>query len=225
MKTLLEYLNTYNNIRLFNKTFGSIKFELDESSFDFLTDDFKQYINEGYYLSFPLIYEMSQNATRYTHNKNPKTKGNRIIWTSNDKDTLKIGTHATEREDRPIDKGGDGEHINEQDIINMFIYSWSNIMDMYYDGYLKLNNDVKSFVILCKCFLKGSEKNLYADGARPTDKHLWAAWLIEENYVTGKIDITIKTIFRGEFFKHSKKQERIIIANNGYIKQKYPQNN
>ena len=46
--------------------------------------------------------------------------------------------------------------------------------------------------------------------------------LIQENYNTGKIDVTIRTIFRGEFFKHGKAQERIIISNNGYIKQKLP---
>lgn len=224
MKTLLEYIVQQSNFTKLLEQLGSIKFDLDNTSLSYISESFKQKINEGYVLTFDnIISEMSQNANRYNTNTNTNSKqhGNRIIWKSNDGDTLKIGDHATQREDRPIDKGGDGEHINEEEIINMFIYAWNDIMDMYYEGALKYSENVKSFVILCKCYLKGSQQNLHPDGARPEDKHLWAAWLIDENYKTGKIDITIKTIFRGEHFKHGKVQERIVIANNGYIKQKY----
>ena len=225
MKTLLEYIQYPKiNYNLFTEKLGTIFFELDDESIELLSESFKEKINEGYVINVgELITEMSQGAQRFQkHNQNNKSHGNRPIWTSKDGDKLKIGDHATQREDRPIEKGGDGEHIDEQEIIDMFIYTWSDIMEMYYDGYLKHTPELKSFVTWCKCYLKGSENNLHAAGARPDNKYLWAAWMIQENYHTGKIDITIRTIFRGEFFKHGKVQERIIIANNGYVKQKIP---
>lgn len=228
MKTLLEYLQLpKTNYNLFTEKLGIISFDLDDESMELLSESFKEKINEGYVITIgDLITEMSQGAQRFQkgnrYSKNDKSHGNRPIWTSKDGDKLKIGDHATQREDRPIEKGGDGEHIDEQEIIDMFIYTWSDIMDMYYEGHLKHTADMKSFVTWCKCYLKGSENNLHADGARPENKHLWAAWMIQENYNTGKIDVTIRTIFRGEFFKHGKAQERIIIANNGYVKQKLP---
>lgn len=228
MKSLLEYIQQPNtNYKLFIEKLGSIKFELDKESLEILSESFKNKINEGYVITIgDIITEMSQGAQRFQkgnkYHKDNKSHGNRTIWSSKDGDNLKIGDHATQREDRPIDKGGDGEHIDEQEIIDMFIYTWSDIMEMYYDGHLKHSEDLKSFVTWCKCYLTGSENNLHADGARPENKYLWAAWMIQENYNTGKIDITIRTIFRGEYFKHGKVQERIIIANNGYIKQKLP---
>lgn len=57
-------------------------------------------------------------------------ESNRKVWTSPDGENLKIGNHATQREDRPIERGGDGKHIDEQEIINMFIYAWKNIILM-----------------------------------------------------------------------------------------------
>ena len=228
MKTLLEYLQfPKKKYDLFIEKLGTISFDLDNESLELLSESFKEKINEGYCITISdLITEMSQGAQRFQKGnkqyKNGKSHGNRPIWTSKDGDKLKIGDHATQREDRPIEKGGDGEHIDEQEIIDMFIYTWSDIMDMYYEGYLKHSNELKSFVTWCKCYLEGSENNLHAAGSRPENKYLWAAWMIQENYNTGKIDVTIRTIFRGEFFKHGKAQERIIIANNGYIKQKLP---
>ena len=44
MLSLSDYINKNNN--LFLNTFGSIRFELDESSMDFLSDDVKKFINE-----------------------------------------------------------------------------------------------------------------------------------------------------------------------------------
>lgn len=224
MKSIIDYINL-KDYNVFFKTFGSIKFQLDESSIELLDDNAKQMISEGYYITLDnIITEMSNNAQRYRYRRNPKERGNRVIWTSKDGDVLKIGDHASQRQDRTIEQGGDGEHISTKEIIDMFIYTWADIMDMYYDGYLKHTQDLKSFVTLCKCYLRGSENNLHCSGARPQNKYLWSAWMIEENYDTQKIDITIRTIFRGEFFKHGKVQERIIIASNGYVKQKLPTN-
>ncbi len=218
MKSLQEFIEQYNNI----EKLGTIQFELDENSLDLMCD--KDLILDGYYIEVSnMINEMSAGAQRYSKDgNNPKQHGNRVVWTSKDNDTLRMGDHATQRQDRPVDKGGDGEHITTKEIIDMFIYSWSDIMEMYYGGHLKRTEDVKSFVILCKCYLEGSENNLHANGARHENKFLWAAWMINENYNTGKLDIIIRTIFRGSFFKHSIKQERIVIASNGYIKQKLP---
>ena len=50
MLSLSDYINKNNN--LFLNTFGSIRFELDESSMDFLSDDAKKFINEGYYIMY-----------------------------------------------------------------------------------------------------------------------------------------------------------------------------
>lgn len=222
MLSLSDYINKNNN--LFLNTFGSIRFELDESSMDFLSDDTKTFINEGYYITLDdnIISEMSNNANRNQNKYNNKSRGNRIIWTSEYNDTLKIGDHATQRQDRTVEQGGDGEHISTKEIVNMFVYTWSDIMDMYKSGYLKITQDVKSFVTLCKCYLSGSENNIYASGARKDNKFLWSAWMINENYKTGKLDIIIKTIFRGSFFKHGKQQERLTIDYKGNIKQHIP---
>ena len=63
-------------------------------------------------------------------------EGNRIIHKDNES-TLKIGDHATQRENRPVDNGGDGEPIEEREIINMFKWSWADIIDMYKEGFLQ----------------------------------------------------------------------------------------
>lgn len=211
MKTLLEYIHNnkaYKSYKLFNETIGTITFELDESSLDLLSDEFKS-----------MICEMS----KYPEKTSNKQKNYRIIWVSRDKDNLRLTTHGEDRLDRPTEKGGDGEHIEESEIKNMFIYAWSDIMDMYYEGYLNKDNYGNNrWVIQCKCYLSGSENNLYADGARPENKYLWAVFNVKENYNTGKIDVTIVTLFRGERLNHTSRQERIVIANNGYVKQKIP---
>lgn len=148
-------------------------------------------------------------------------EGNRIIHKDYES-TLKIGDHATQRENRPVDKGGDGEPIEESEIINMFKWSWADIIDMYKEGFLQRTEETKYFIIQCKCYIKEENNKLYTDGARPEEKHLWAAWMVVENFNTGKIDIIIRTIFRGSFFRHRRNQERILIANNGYVKRILP---
>lgn len=205
MKHLLEYIkhNIYNNYN-FTDMIGDIIFELDESSIELLNPSFVSMITEEKYMF------------------NKKSKG-RMVWKSRDEDTLRMTSHAAEREDRPVDKGGDGEHIDEKEIVNMFIYAWQDIMDMFYEGHLKKDkygND--AWVIHCKCYLEGKDTNLKPHGARPEQKHLWAIWKISENYTTGKIDITIITIYRGERINHRQNQRRIVIANNGYVKQVLP---
>ena len=49
--------------------------------------------------------------------------------------------------------------------------------------------------------------------------NLWAIWLLQENGT--KIDIIIKTIFRGERINHTVVQERIRIKSNGDVEQRY----
>ena len=70
-------------------------------------------------------------------------------------------------------------------------------------------------------YLEGTNK-LKPIAVRPENKYLWAVWKIEENYITGKLDLTIITIFRGKRIEHTRNQERILIANNGYVKQILP---
>jgi len=201
MISLLEYLNR-------NKSFNII-FELDEESYSLLDDSFKNILeSNNNILSSDFIFE-----------------NNRTIWKSNDGDELKIGDHANSRKDRPIENGGDGkEPIKDYEIVNMFRWAWNNIMDMNYDGKLEkviYNGRPSSFTIECQCWLNNDKnsKDIKYNGARPKDMNLWAAWLLEE-YGT-KIDIIIKTIFRGQMFKHSKSQERIRIKANGEIEERY----
>ena len=208
MKHLLEYIqsNITKQRYSFSDMIGDIIFELDESSISLLNPDFVNIITEE----------------KYQQDKRHK---GRIVWKSKDDDTLKLTSHARDREDRPEEKGGDGEHINEEEIVNMFIYAWQDIMSMFYEGYLKKDSyGNNAWVIQCRCYLEGSENNLIVKGARPSDKNLWAIWKIEENYNTGKIDITIITIYRGERINHRANQRRIVIANNGYVKQILPRN-
>lgn len=197
MISILEYIhNKFENKKVIN-----IIFQLDEDSIELLDDNLQKLILEG----------------------------NRTIWTSNDGDELLMGDHANNRRDRPIDKGGDGgKKITQNEIINMFRWAWDDIMEMNYDGKLKTiiyNNKPSSFTIECQCWLnidKEHNNKIIYGGARPKDMNLWAAWMIEEN--GSKIDIIIKTIFRGQLFKHSKTQERIRIRANGDIEQRYKEN-
>lgn len=193
MKSILEYLNRNS----WENKLGSIIFDLDEASFECLSDDLKQMILEG----------------------------NRTVFKSNDGDELKMGTHAEDRLDRPVEKGGDGEKIDRDDIINMFRYAWNDIMELNYDGKLKPfydrrnNRKVDAWTIECQCYLKEENQKLVPDGARPTEKTLWAVWILEEN--GSKVDITIKTLFRGERMNHVSIQERIKILRNGTIEQRF----
>jgi len=193
MHSILEYLNRNS---LENKL-GNIIFELDESSLEFLSNEFRQMILEG----------------------------NRTVYTSNDGDELKMGTHAEDRLERPVEKGGDGEKIDRQEIIDMFKYAWNDIMELNYDGKLKPffnrydKRKVNAWTIECQCYLKEENQRLIPDGARPTEKTLWAIWLLEEN--GPKVDIIIKTLFRGERINHISIQERIKILKNGQIEQRF----
>ena len=209
MKSLSSYLTR----DVFENKINKIIFDLDETSLECLEMNFRQLLESNHnVLDFNLILE-----------------GNRTIWTSKDGDDLKIGDHANSRRDRPIEKGGDGgKRIGQYEIINMFRWSWNNIMDMNYDGKLKPfeydGRKVNAWTMECQCWLNNDKENnneVVHCGPRPKDMTLWAVWMLEENGT--KVDITIKTIFRGEWLKHSKIQERIKILRNGQIQEKYKQ--
>jgi hypothetical protein len=207
VKSLLEYISFNENLSLFDNDYinrnswtnklGKIVFDLDEQSFECLSDELRQLILEG----------------------------NRTVYKSHDGDELKMGSHAEDRLERPIEKGGDGEKIERQEIIDMFKYAWDDIMEMNYDGKLKPffdrrnNNKVNAWTIECQCYLKEENQLLVANGARPSEKTLWAVWLLEEN--GPKVDITIKTLYRGERMNHITIQERIKILRNGKIEQRF----
>ena len=181
---------------------------MDESSLELLDDEFQQFILEG---------------NDWHHTKG----GNRVVWTSNDGDELRMGDHATQRQDRPVEKGGDGgKRIGQYEIVNMFRWSWDDIMEMNYDGKFKpfeyQQRRVDAWTIECQCWLNNNkDKNGEVEycGARPRTMNLWAVWMIEENGT--KIDIIIKTIFRGERINHTSVQERIRIRANGDVEQRY----
>jgi len=192
MKSIIEYLNKDK----FENKLGNIIFQLDEDSLELLDDEFRQIL-----------------------------ESNRTIWSSNDGDELKIGDHANSRKDRPAEKGGDGgKPISNAEIINMFRWAWDDIIEMNYDGKFKpfeyQQRTVNAWTIECQCWLnidKENNKVIYG-GARPRRMNLWAVWMLQEN--GPKIDIIIKTIFRGEL-KHTVVQERIRIRANGDVEQRY----
>lgn len=203
MKSLFEYLVNLNY------KLGNIIFELDESSQELLGSNTQYIVEMGKY------YDKI--------NKSHNNGGNRIVWTSDDDDNLRIGAHATDRLDRSIEKGGDGEHIDQREIINMFIYAWHDLINMYNNEYLS-TDEYDSNVISCRCYLKEHDDTLIVTGARPYEKNLWAAFFIEEK-PDYKIDVIIKTLYRGMIFKHSKSQDRLIITINGRVKQIIPELN
>jgi len=192
MKSIIEYLNKDK----FENKLGNIIFQLDEDSLELLDDEFRQIL-----------------------------ESNRTIWSSNDGDELKIGDHANSRKNRPAEKGGDGgKPISNAEIINMFRWAWDDIIEMNYDGKFKpfeyQQRIVNAWTIECQCWLnidKENNKVIYG-GARPRRMNLWAVWILQEN--GPKIDIIIKTIFRGEL-KHTVVQERIRIRANGDVEQRY----
>ena len=192
MKSIIEYLNKDK----FENKLGNIIFQLDEDSLELLDDEFRQIL-----------------------------ESNKTIWSSNDGDELKIGDHANSRKDRPAEKGGDGgKPISNAEIINMFRWAWDDIIEMNYDGKFKpfeyQQRMVNAWTIECQCWLnidKENNKVIYG-GARPRRMNLWAVWMLQEN--GSKIDIIIKTIFRGEL-KHTVVQERIRIRANGDVEQRY----
>ena len=187
MKTLVEFLHRTD----WAYTFGSIIYELDESSY---------YVIE---------------------------EGKRLIYTTNDGDNLRMSDHATQRKNRPVEQGGDnGKPISEAEIINMFRWSWNDIMQMEYEGKLKPFNyqqrRVDAWTIECQCWLNSrdtQDNQVEYGGARPRSKNLWAVWSIREN--NRKFDIVIHTIFRGADFRHTSVQERIRIDTKGKVKQLY----
>lgn len=204
MKSILEYINRNK----FENKLGKIIFQLDESSLELLDKDFQQFILEG---------------KDYRHSKS----GNRVIWTSNDGDELRIGDHANQRRDRDVEHGGDGEkRIGQYEIVNMFRWAWDDIIDMNYDGKLKSfdyqQRKVDAWTIECQAWLNNDKEHnnevIYC-GARPKHMNLWAVWLLQEDGT--KIDIIIKTIFRGERINHTVVQERIRIKANGDVEQRY----
>lgn len=201
MKTILECITPYRY------QLGNIIFELDESSQELIGMS-----NEELVLEMGKYYDKLKSKTRHD---------NRIVWTSPDGDDLKMGDHANSRLDRPVEKGGDGEHINVRDIINMFVYAWKDLIDMYDDGYLEVGNGKDSNVISCRCYLKEEGDDLVPVGARPQDKNLWAAFFIKEQ-PGYKIDVIIKTLFRGYNFKRSASQDRLVITIQGKVKKIYP---
>lgn len=204
MRSILEFLNRDN----FENKLGRIIFQLDESSLELLDDDFRQMIIEG-------------------KNMHHQYKGgNRIVWTSKDGDNLRMGDHATQRQDRPVEKGGDGrKRIGQYEIVNMFRWAWNDIMEMNYDGKLKpfeyQQRKVDAWTIECQCWLnnKNEEDKVEYGGPRPRNMNLWAVWFLQEN--RSKVDIIIKTIFRGERMNHVAVQERIRINSHGNIIQRY----
>lgn len=220
MRNIFEYIqrNTFEN------KINNIIFDLDEESLSLLDDEFVAQINESKIFSLDRLITEEKYYDK-TH-KNNKHHGNRTIWTSNDGDELKMGDHANSRKDRPAEKGGDGgKPISNAEIINMFRWSWNDIMEMNYDGKLKPfeynQRMVDAWTIECQCWLNIDKENnnkVIYGGARPRRMNLWAVWMLEEN--SSKIDIIIKTIFRGEL-KHTVVQERIRIRTNGDIEQRY----
>ena len=219
MQNIFEYLqrNTFEN------KVHNIIFDLDEDSLSLLDEDFVNQINENKIFSVDrLITEEKYYDKTHKH----KSRGNRTIWTSNDGDELKIGDHANQRKDRPVEKGGDGgEPIKQYEIVNMFRWAWDDIMEMDLDGKLEpfeyKQRMVDAWTIECQCWLntdRDKDKVVYG-GARKRDMNLWAVWLLEQN--GQKSDITIKTIFRGERMNHVAVQERIRIKANGHVEQRY----
>jgi hypothetical protein len=227
MKDLLIYLqrNTFEN------KVNNIIFDLDEESLSLLDEDFVNQINENKIFSVDrLIIDCFHNNDIITEEKyydktyKHKSRGNRTIWTSNDGDELKIGDHANQRKDRPVEKGGDGgEPIKQYEIVNMFRWAWDDIMEMDLDGKLEpfeyKQRMVDAWTIECQCWLNTDKDKVVYGGARKRDMNLWAVWLLEQN--GKKSDITIKTIFRGERMNHVAVQERIRIKANGHVEQRY----
>lgn len=220
MRNIFEYIqrNTFEN------KINNIIFDLDEESLSLLDDESIAQINENKIFSLDRLITEEKYYDK-TH-KNNKHHGNRTIWTSNDGDELKMGDHANSRKDRPTEKGGDGgKPISNAEIINMFRWSWDDIMELNYDGKLKPfeynQRMVDAWTIECQCWLntdKEHNNKVVYGGARPKKMNLWAVWMLEEN--GSKVDITIKTIFRGDL-KHTYVQERIRIRTNGDVEQRY----
>lgn len=222
MRNIFEYLqrNTFEN------KINNIIFDLDEDSLSLLDDEFVLQINENKIFSLDRLITEEKYYDK-TH-KNNKHHGNRTIWTSNDGDELKMGDHANQRKDRPVEKGGDGgEPIKQYEIVNMFRWAWDDIMEMDLDGKLKpfeyKQRMVDAWTIECQCWLntdKDHNNKVVYGGARKKDMNLWAVWMLESK--GSKTDITIKTIYRGERMNHVAVQERIRIRANGNIEQRYP---
>lgn len=186
--------------------------DLDEACYESLDDELLDLLFEG---------------KDFRHQKKG---GNRIIWTSKDGDNIRMGDHATQRQDRPVEKGGDGgKKIGQYEISNMFRWAWDDIMDMNYDGKLKpfeyQQRRVDAWTIECQCWLnnKNDKDEVEYCGARPRNMNLWAVWMLQES--GHQVDIIVKTIFRGERLNHIAIQERIRIDAKGNVQQRYKQIN
>lgn len=182
--------------------------DLDESCYECLDDELLNLITEG---------------KDFRHQNKG---GNRVIWTSKDGDNIRMGDHATQRQDRPVEKGGDGgKKIGQHEISNMFRWSWNDIMEMNYEGKLKpfeyQQRRVDAWTIECQCWLnnKNEKDEVEYCGGRPRNMNLWAVWMLQESGY--KVDIIVKTIFRGERMNHIAVQERIRIDSKGNVQQRY----
>ena len=222
MQNIFEYIQRNK----FENKVNNIIFDLDEESLSLLDNEFVTQINENKIFSLDRLITEEKYYDK-TH-KNNKHHGNRTIWTSNDGDELKMGDHANQRKDRPIEKGGDGgEPIKQYEIVNMFRWAWDDIMEMDLDGKLEpfeyKQRMVDAWTIECQCWLntdKDHNDKVVYGGARKREMNLWAVWLLESK--GAKSDITIKTIYRGERMNHVAVQERIRIKANGNVEQRYP---
>ena len=220
MKSILQYINRNK----FKNKLGNIIFDLDENSLSLLDNEFIQILENN---NWKLSYEMITEEKYYDKTHHKKQRGNRTIWTSKDGDELKIGDHANQRKDRPVEKGGDGgEPIRQYEIINMFRWAWDDIMEMDLDGKLEPfeynQRMVDAWTIECQCWLNNDKEDkdkIVYGGVRKREMNLWAVWLLESN--GRKADITIKTIYRGTRMNHVAVQERIRIKPNGNIEQRY----
>lgn len=200
MKSLVQFLKESL------KKEWRIILDLDESCYECLDDELLHLITEG---------------------KDHRSRGgNRVIWTSKDGDNIRMGDHATQRQDRPVEKGGDGgKRIGQHEISNMFRWAWDDIMEMNYDGKLKpfeyQQRTVDAWTIECQCWLnnKNEKDEVEYSGGRPRNMNLWAVWMLKENGY--QVDIIVKTIFRGERMNHVAVQERIRIDSKGNVQQRY----
>ena len=145
MQNIFEYfshnekissLDDYIQRNKFENKINNIIFDLDEESLSLLDNEFATQINENKVFSLDRLITEEKYYDK-THKKN-KHHGNRTIWISNDGDELKMGDHANQRKDRPVEKGGDGgEPIKQYEIVNMFRWAWDDIMEMDLEGKLE----------------------------------------------------------------------------------------
>ena len=166
------------------------------------------YIELSKYVLEDIIIDLEDNSIN---------EGLRKIYVSKDGDKISMTDHANQRKMRSVEQGGDGEKIYDYEIKDIFRYCWKDIVEMNYEGSFTKDDNVKSFTVCSKAYLNGKKENVKYCGARPQSKYLWVAFMIKEveHY---RINIIIKTIYRGERLKHSKQQEKLEIDHKGKIR-------